>query len=479
MKNEKLELLLNKVVEYNKPNVDHYKGFLYKDNGGYYIKIVETIGGTELRVNQFVRLKEDDEQYIIHAEKPKLMRVSMNSWHYRLMKFVLRDNTPTPRTMQNGCPYFWLLVLSLLALPFVLIGKGFKLLFRGFFAIIRWCLKSMVNGWLQSIDDVLAYDLYWRGQYSNGNGAKMPVTAKLYFHKDDDDFFDYFLNEKYRLNKKLNPEEYLAKKKEMSDKWNVWLQEMKAKREKERQEAYERSVKENERARQQTLRREASKKVWDARMKPINQGFSNLFASIGKVFSAIYKTFTLNADWKVLIKTTKQIVGALVTLIILGATYFIVNIIAYALIAFIDFSIENWQLYVGILIMAATFGLCYVLYVIVGSWLQNVINKYQRGKKVWYIEPIIWFIWYPVKYFAVAVAYGVVYILWHPVKFIFYTFLWKIVLVNAGIFIWKLIKSFAGGLANSTGVFGEYFGASYSDYCPGIEWVDTDEPQKK
>jgi hypothetical protein len=31
------------------------------------------------------------------------------------------------------------------------------------------------------------------------------------------------------------------------------------------------------------------------------------------------------------------------------------------------------------------------------------------------------------------------------------------------------------GIGSSSGIFGEYFGASYSDYCPGIEWVDFDE----
>jgi hypothetical protein len=37
------------------------------------------------------------------------------------------------------------------------------------------------------------------------------------------------------------------------------------------------------------------------------------------------------------------------------------------------------------------------------------------------------------------------------------------------------LKALGNGLKNSSGVFGEYFNASYSDYCPGIEWVDTEE----
>ena len=480
MKNEKLELLLNKVVEFYQPEAKHFKGFLYRSGSkDYYIKVVEVIADPKetMLINDIVYLKSGDEQFIIQADKPKLMRVSLKSWHYRLMKFVLRDNTPTPKNMQNGCPYFWLLVLSMLALPFVLIGHGFKGLFLGVIAIIRWCLKSLVNGWLNSLDDVVAYEIYWRGNYSGG--IKMPATAKLYFQSDNnDDFFDYFLNEKYKLDKKSSPEEYQAKKKEMSEKWNTWTKEMQERREKERQEAYERSLKENERIAKQLARREASKKVWDARTKPLKEGFGNLFASIGRVIQSVINSFKLSGDWKELIKRTKQVVGAIITIIVLALTYFVVNAVAYLLIGFIDLSIANWMVYVALLIFAALIGLCYVLYVIVGSWLQGVINRYESGKRVWYIEPLIYLIWYPVKYIATAVAYGAVYVLWYPFKFILYTFLWEIVLVNTGKFLWKLISSFGKGLANSTGVFGEYFGASYSDYCPGIEWVDTEEEQK-
>jgi len=45
--------------------------------------------------------------------------------------------------------------------------------------------------------------------------------------------------------------------------------------------------------------------------------------------------------------------------------------------------------------------------------------------------------------------------------------------------IWKGLCALGRGLANSTGVFGEYFGASYSDYCPGIEWEGFDEEEKQ
>jgi hypothetical protein len=474
MKNEKLELLLNKVVEFNQPDVLYCKGFLYKENDKYYIKVVETLIGN-LTINTKYFLKDGDEQYVTQADKPKLMRVSLKSWHYRLIKYILRDNAPTPKTMQNGCPYFWLLVLSMIALPFVLLFKAVKFIIMLVPGFLFWCLEKFVDLWIQSIDDVMAYEMYW-GKY-DGSSAKLPTTAKIFFNNSDNDFYDYFINEKYGLDRNVNPEEYKKKKEEISAKWEEFRQEREAKRAKEQQESYERHRKENERVAAINARREANKKVWDARMKPIENGIGNLFASIGKVFVSIYNTIKFTGDWKVLIRRTKQVVGAVITLAILVATYFLVNFIAYGIIAFVDFSIANWEIYAILAGIGVFAGIVYIVGVVLGSWIQNIVNNYQRGRKVWYIEPLI-YLWYGIKYVGLGIAYAVVYVLWIPVKFIFYTFLWKVVLVNVGLFIWRVLCSLAKGLANSTGVFGEYFGASYSDYCPGIEWTDIEEEQK-
>jgi hypothetical protein len=377
--------------------------------------------------------------------------------------------------MQNGCPYFWLLVLSMLALPFVLLGKALKFVVLLIPKLLFWCLEKFVNMWIQSVDDIMAYDMYWQ-RYEGGN-AKLPTTAKIFFKNTDTDFYDYFINEKYGLSRTANPDEYQKKKLEISAKWEEFRKEREDKRIKEQQESYERHRKENERIAEINRKREANKKVWDARMQPIENGLGKLFSSIGKVFVSIYNTFKFTGDWKVLIRRTKQVVGAIITLVILTATFFLVNFIAYALIAFVDFSIANWVVYVALGVFAAAVGIIYILGVVLGSWIQNIVNNYQRGRKVWYIEPLI-YLWYGVKYVGLGIAYAVVYVLWIPVKFIFYTFLWKLILVNTGKFLWRVICSFAKGLANSTGVFGEYFGASYSDYCPGIEWTDVEEEQK-
>jgi len=465
MKNEKLELLLNKVVEFNKPDVVYCKGFLYKDGSGYYLKVVEGISGF-LSYNDKHWLKDGDEQFIIQADKPKLMRISLKSWHYRLIKFVLKSNAPTPKTMQNGCPYFWLLVFSLFACPFVAIWEVIKFGFMLLPNVLVWGLEKLVELWLPGVDDAEAYEYYWNGKYSSE--CKMPITAKLYFDKSGDDFFDYFMLEKYKIDKKLNPEAYESKKAEISAKHSAWKAEIAEKRqarsEKEAKERAEYQAKRAEYERKRAIRQAE----WDAKMQPVRNGFASLGKSIKEAFTFDPKNL------KNIIRRTKQIAGAFITLFLLGVTYFVVNGLAYGLTAFIDFSIEYWQIYVGLLILAAGVGIVYVLYVLFTGWIQSVVNKYQRGKKVWYIEPLIYLIFYPCKYIVLFIAYTFLYLVIKPLEIIFVKFLWKIVLVKTGVFLWKVLKSFGRGLVNSTGVFGEYFNASYTDYCPGIEWVDTD-----
>jgi hypothetical protein len=473
MKNEKMKLLLNKVVNlYRDEKVENLafkqttlncKGFLYKDEKGYYIKVVEVEKGS-VDINDKVRLVDSDENNVTFSAKPKLMRVSLKSWHYRLIKFVLRNNAPTPQTMQNGCPYFWLLIFAIFACSFVALWKAVKTIVLLIPKLFLSLLKKSVDAWILSLDDVEAYDMYM----DEKDSQKMPVTAKIFMDAKDENFFSYFLDKRYGLNKVTDTKAYQEKTTEIYAEWQKFRN---AAREKRAKLNAEQTVKENikrEKLFERERKREANQVLWEARIKPFSDGIVKLFTSIRQVF-------TIKGDTKNLIKRTKQIVGALVTVVLLIAAFLLVETLAFILIAFIDFSVTNWYLYAGLGGIAIFAGLIYVIGVFVGSWLQKIVNKYKSGKKIWYIEPLIYLFWYPAKYIFLFIMYALLYVIWIPIKYIFYKFLWNTVLVNLGILIWKGLCAFGRGLVNSTGVFGEYFGASYSDYCPGIEWVDEEQ----
>ena len=46
------------------------------------------------------------------VERPNA-KTSTKSWHYKLMKFVMGEQAPTPQTMHNLCPYYWLVIYSM------------------------------------------------------------------------------------------------------------------------------------------------------------------------------------------------------------------------------------------------------------------------------------------------------------------------------------------------------------------------------
>lgn len=466
MKEEKLKLLLNKIVELDRlpsgvlssmmSDAIYCKGFLYKDSNGYYVSVVEADNHKTLKPKDKVYLVDGDEDRIKVADKPKLMRVSLKSWHYRLVKWVLKDNAPTPKTMQNGCPYFWLLLFSLIATPFILLAKSiWWVLILLPTNVLDWMLEQSVGGWMDNLDEEKVYDYYW-------NDKKRPVTAKIYFNKfkKDKDFLEYFINERYSL--ELSDDEYQNKKYELNKKYQEWKErnaernrKLEEEREKARIERYEREM---ERERKDAIR----KAKWEKNMRPLK----NFFDGVANFFVA--------KDWKTIIKRTKQFVGFLVTVFLLAVTYFVVQYLVLGLTIAVDWSIANWFVFASIGVVAAACGILYVLYIFITGWAQNIVNKYKEGRKVWYVEPFVYGLFYPLKYIALGVAYTVYYVLYIPLKFVLYTILWT-VLFAVGKFVWGLLKGLWRGIVGSSGIFGEYFSASYTAYCPGIEWVDDEE----
>ena len=461
MKSEKLNLLKNKVVEFHKPDTLYCKGFLYQDTDGYYVKVVED--GDNVRTKDIIRVNEGDDKFITQADKPKLMRISLKSWHYRLIKFVLTDDAPTPKTMQNGCPYFWLLILSIFVAPFKVIGIGLRNFFMIFPEMFDKFILVSTENWLNEIDDKYAYELH---RDSSTLRKRLPMSVKSYIKKKSgftrvygDDFFETYIEKKYNVTRFDN--EYF----EIIDKIrNQWYEQNREETKLASQKRAElRKLNEEKRriAREKRLK-------WEKKIEPIQK-------RIDSIVDAIVKLFTIKKDWRFLIKRTKQVVGGLLTLFLLTVSYFVVNVLTLALMLIISTLITYWFIVTIVLGCFAAAGIIYVLYWLITSWVQSLIDKYRRGKKVWYVEAPIYGIYMPLKYLVLGVAFILLWILWKPLEFIGYKILWLLLLFPVGKWVWKGLKKLWNALVGSTGIFGEYFSASYTDYCPGIEWADTDD----
>jgi len=104
------------------------------------------------------------------------MRVSLKSWHYRLVKYILGNSAPTPKTMQNGCPYFWLLIFSMFALPFKLIGLAIWNIVKFIPDMTFKLMEYMTKNWLNEISDEDLYSIWY---YNYNSDRKIPLTTKF------------------------------------------------------------------------------------------------------------------------------------------------------------------------------------------------------------------------------------------------------------------------------------------------------------
>ena len=182
------------------------------------------------------------------------------------------------------------------------------------------------------------------------------------------------------------------------------------------------------------------KKTYDDRLEDFRDYLGEFFNKIAEAVSS----------WKNIIKWTKRVVGLIVTAVLLTATYFVVNFVGKGILWLID----NWDWKV-----VETIGIVLAgILVIVGiGWVLSKFFAYiaAKGTSLWYIKVL-----YSFSYWC----------LWMPIKVIFWYFLWKLVIVNLSYFIAAGAKGFWFGVLGFLGIFGEYFGASYTDYCPEARW---------
>ncbi len=160
-------------------------------------------------------------------------------------------------------------------------------------------------------------------------------------------------------------------------------------------------------------------------------------------------------SWKNIIKWTKRVVGLIVTTVLLVATYFIVNFMGRGIL----WLVEHWDWKVvttaGLILAGAAVAIGLIL--LLRAWILYIQEK---GMTLWYVK----------------LAYWPLYILvWWPLKIVFYYLLWQLLALN----LWYIIRKGAqlvwGSILGFLGIFGEYFGASYTDYCPGIEWDEENK----
>lgn len=360
-------------------------------------------------------------------ENKPTVQLSTNAWHYRFMKFILRSIAPTPENMFNLCPYFWLFVCSIIiAIPVVVIRYFFKFLnwtLCGF----SWVLEKTIilptaNSWYDKLTDLDVYQIWDHIMQINS------VYRLVYGDDTDtinrDDFVEKWWEKKYNKKAKHNGQSTKAFKK--------WIEIQ--------------HIKYREIENQKIINNPPH--TFEIKMEVFRD-------NIGDRLDNLKNWIT---SWKTLIKWTKTVLGAIITSLGLFCTYFVVNFLGRQVL----WIVEHWDWYV-VLIVLGIIGCVVVaigIFVLLRIWVEFIKEK---KLKLWYVR-IIYYLLY--------------WLVFMPLKIVLYYFFWELILRN----LWALIVGGArllwGSFIGFLGIFGEYFGASYTDYCPGIEWVPSKKTKK-
>lgn len=370
------------------------------------------------------------------------IKLSTKTWHYKLMKFVLGSTCPTPQNMHNLCPYFWLMIFSVFAAPIVVFFKGvakiLNWLINGLADLIAYVLiEPTAANWFRGLDDSDVYAIY---NYDK-DVPKLYTKAKLGrnkygYSKDRSDVIDEFFEKKhgfsmYALNKDG------GKSRVYSDEFTEWAEK------------------------QRVIKKEIRDKyLEELRIRKANRTIK--FDEIGdKVGESLDNMIDSMKSWTNIIKWTKRFVGGLITLGGLTGLYFVVNFVGRGFL----WMIENFNgpavleelIAIGI-VLGVVVVIC-VLFFITRLW---VLYVKEQGLKLWYTKMV----YYPLYWFIFI-----------PFKFIIVDLIWVFSILNLTRLVVGGAKGVWFGLLSFTGIFGEYFGASYTDYCPGIEWEENDKKE--
>ena len=343
-----------------------------------------------------------------------LVKLSTNSWHFKLQQFVYGEHAARPERMFNLCPYFWMVIAAMILLFPVLPFKLLGVLFR---AIDKYLVWPLLDSLEENITDKQAVEFYNRYYGKKGTPkAYIPLGGRRRYGTDANGVCHKFLNKwakkKYGVDHWRGGESYSFLRACSIEQYNEYWEKKDAREEKQ------------------------------ARKEP---NFLNRWGdAISGAFDNIVK-YVL--DQNTLIKITKRFIGLIMTTILFAATFFVVGYTGRAVVWIID--VWNWQLFWTIILaFGISAGIIGTL-VALGYIIQWMKKQYEdRGRKLWFVE----FLKYTIYW---------------PFRIVFYSVIWRFVCVwliaGIAVALWKTaVEIFKS--------FGKYFAPAYGDYCPGIEW---------
>lgn len=361
-----------------------------------------------------------------HAKdnKDSLIHISTKSWHYRYMKWMLNNMAPDVSTMKNLCPYFWMLIFTLFITPFTV---PFIAIFKG----------------ISKFGNLISDKIY--------DKIKVPATRSWFNNLTGQEILDLW--DTYYINVSIETLDILGvnSDRELCAKWfeekfpkSAYKVKDKDKGELRVSDEFLDYIKNQRNERLKIVEKKKQERI----EKSSNNDLQNIKKTSDSINDFIDKIIDKIKNQKVIIKVTKKIVGALVTLTLGAGMFIIVNLLTKLLLLII----YNWTPYTTT-VVAALFII--IIATIVVVFISNIIKKVLSNLPKANFDSGVFL---PFKY------------IYKIFKFIIYDFLIKMILLKLfnvllpiTIITWRSTIGFFG-------IFKDYFKASYSDYCPGIKW---------
>lgn len=344
-------------------------------------------------------------------EQRSEISLSPNSWHAKLIGWVFGFQ---PSDFRNLCPYFWLLVASMILFfivtPFKLVGKLFVKIVDTLDDLLSKRVDKAFDRFIENLEKGEVYSLLGDtdskinqspGFYRKSELVRKNLQIKLLRVTRGKDWMS-----------KLRDE--VTQKYKGDNQWKYWSKYLD-----DEANSIELKMAAAEKRRQKIQVKAISRKETIAEITEITKSSVKGFGSIGVMFAAY------------------------------GVSFILTDILTFALTrSFGDYMVL-------LKVLGGTAGV--FILIVYGVWCEDEIKEWfkYRSSKTWFE----WAFLVPVLPLA-----GVVWVL----KVVFFDFLCEFIL--KGIF-----EGLLQGAVEYGGIFTEYFNASYSDYCPGIKWEKEDK----
>lgn len=384
----------------------------------------------------------------MEQEKEKLVGLSKTSWHYKLVRFCW--GIEPDKVFKNLCPYFWLSIASILVVIPIGIYRGVISLAKEWGKYIDKTLDkvnlSRVDSIIDSFDkmdlffflmnespsehgivfDEPDYDDY-RFLRNSGSREYKALDRKVGIIRDaSDEYVSYNeLLERIRTRRNLSYEDIYSYKKIFHNR----VEEIKKRVEKERVERAEEMKKKDIREKKM---KERLYIIGNFTKGFLTGVFIAMLITLGFIIQYPFIQLTLTADGEDLLGFLKFV------LIVCAAIAFLLCCV------FLGFqSAELLKSYKD-----------------VGKDALKGLNKFEKVSVT---------ILLGLAKIAVVIKDVLVFLYKYLIYYPLYRFLFCTILGGIG-------RGFVEGIQEFGGIFSDYFNASYSDYCPSIDW-DNEEKE--